>query len=93
MRVLATATKADWEKDGLEGVTERTKGKTGSLNPGEWGLGDNDELGFSTLYYRPEKGDDIKSVHIEAGQREDVIVLEKAHNTCKRAKVYLRNRE
>ena len=93
VRVLATATKADWEKDGLDGVTERTKGKTGNLSPGEWGLGDNDELGLSTLYYRPAKGEDIKTVHIEAGQRENVIVLEKAHNTCKRAKVYLHNRE
>jgi len=93
VRVLAMATKAAWEEDGLDGVAKRAKGSIGRLNPGEWGWGDNDKLGFATLYYRPAEGEDIKTVHIEAGQREDAVVLQKAHNTCKHVKVYLLNRE
>ena len=61
--------------------------------PGRRTVSDNDKLGFATLYYRPAEGEDIETVHIEAGQREDAIVLEKAHNTCKDVKVYLLNRE
>ncbi|MCZ2099176.1 MAG: glycoside hydrolase family 55 protein, partial [Anaerolineae bacterium] len=36
---------------------ERTKGTVGSLSAPTWGYGDNDTLGFNTVYYRDGGGD------------------------------------
>lgn len=36
--------------------TSRSEGTAGSLSENEWDYGDNDSLGFNTVYYRPPTG-------------------------------------
>ena len=40
----------------MDGI-QMTQGTAGSLNDHEWDYGDNDSLGFSTIYYRDDSGD------------------------------------
>lgn len=51
-----------WEKaDDVDTTTEMTEGTVGSLSAGEWDYGDNDSLGYSTLYVRLTAGGDPDS--------------------------------
>lgn len=43
-------------------ATERTEGTLGALAANQWGYGDNDTLGFSTIYYRAAADPDSQSV-------------------------------
>jgi hypothetical protein len=42
----------------IKGITEtsRSEGTVGVLSENEWDYGDNDSLGFNTIYYRPPAG-------------------------------------
>lgn len=47
--------------------TKITEGTMGSLNDHEWDYGDNDSLGYSTVYFRDESGDpDTSGVSIKS---------------------------
>ncbi len=66
--VLATSLSTSWDVDGVDSLTNRTTGTIGSLSAGQWNWGNNDSLGYSTIYYRLASGEsDITTVHIEGG--------------------------
>ena len=52
-----------------------TEGTAGALTDGQYDYGDNDTLGYSTVYYRSDAGDpDTLSIQIEAAQANNPIV-------------------
>lgn len=66
--VLATSLSSAWDVDGVDSLTNRTTGTIGSLSAGQWNWGNNDSLGYNTIYYRLASGEsDITSIHIEGG--------------------------
>lgn len=91
VRVVATANVAEWNAQGMDGLRKRTKGRAGSLKSGQWVWTDADNLGFKTLYYRPAADEDIRHLHIEAGQRECPVLMDKPYNICRNIKVFLAN--
>jgi len=53
-----------------------TKGTASSLSDHQWSWGDNDRLGFNTVYIRDDSGDpDISGVLIEAGNRDTILEI------------------
>ena len=59
-----------------------TIGTVGSLADHEWDWGDNDSLGFSTVYVRDESGDpDVSGVQIEVDQNACMYVYGKDYIT------------
>jgi len=65
----------------IDGV-RMTLGTAGSLGDHEWDWGDNDSLGYSTLYVRDDTGDpDTSGVLIEASQRNHAISIETTGHT------------
>lgn len=71
---LATSFPADWTAFGMDGLVLRSKGTLGALSAGEWAWGDNDNLGFNTLYYKPYIGENMANVHIEANQYNPIQI-------------------
>jgi hypothetical protein len=66
--VLATSLVTDWNIDGVDSLSNRTTGTIGSLSSGQWNWGNNDTLGYNTIYYRLASNEtDITDVHIEGG--------------------------
>lgn len=60
--------KTAWAASGINALTEtaiRNAGTVGSLAVGEYDYGDNDTIGFNTIYYRPAAGELITTIHIE----------------------------
>lgn len=68
-RLLATSTSSAWSSTGVDSLTNRSTGTLGSLSAGQWNWGNNDSLGFNTIYYRLASDEvDINSTHIEGGE-------------------------
>jgi len=66
--VLATSLSSAWDIDGVDSLTNRTTGTIGSLGAGQWNWGNNDSLGYNTVYYRLASGEsDITTIHVEGG--------------------------
>ncbi len=71
-----------------EGDDEMTNGTVGSLSAGEWDYGDNDSLGYSTVYVRLTSGSadpDARSdhhvkIHYIPKTNDDIIVPARAEN-------------
>lgn len=68
-RVFATSTTSSWNSTGVDALNNRSTGTLGSLGAGQWNWGDNDTLGYSTIYYRLAADEsDITTLHIEGGE-------------------------
>lgn len=66
--VLATTLASSWSTNGVDALMNRGTGTIGSLGAGQWNWGNNDSLGYNTIYYRLASGEnDITTTHIEGG--------------------------
>lgn len=74
VRTMATCSASSWTFGGIISLILRRNGTVGSLTSGQWDWGDNDSLGFSTLYYKPVVGEDMTTVHIEAAQNGEPVI-------------------
>ena len=63
------------------------KGTLGALPAGEWAWGDNDNLGFNALYYKPATGENIATAHVEVNQN-DPVWLYGGYQTIRNFKVF-----
>lgn len=95
-RVLATSLITDWNTNGVDSLVNRNTGTIGSLGEGQWNWGNNDSLGYSTIYYRLASGQtDITTVHIEGGedsaQRRNPILVSWSYIYIKNFKVLFSN--
>jgi len=70
---FASCEASDWITSGMEAVTARVIGSTGSLAPGEWAWGiqiESPVLTANTVYYKPASGETLPTagLHIECSE-------------------------
>ncbi len=68
-RILATSIESSWTSSGVDALSYRSTGTIGSLSAGQWNWGNNDSLGYNTIYYKlAAEESDITTIHIEGGE-------------------------
>lgn len=93
---IYVCTNTAWDSLGMAAMDNnsiRVAGTVGSLSAGEYDYGDNDSLGYDTVYYKPKANEtDLSILHFEVPSRltanDDIILLDTVYQHIKNGTIF-----